>query len=624
MAGFLDSVTLPGGQALGSVAPATSAPTTSGFLASVKTGGSGVPTPPAPAPSPGLFSTIGSAISNFFSPTPQANTVSGVAANTLRGIGPTLGTMATQYGTDAYNQAIDFGSHPINSIVGAALGAGKTLASAIPNFLNGGDQEGNNETTTQQMVPAPTAPVPLTDNQKAIAGWNSVVSPSTAIPVPSGVNQNSLPITPHTLTPQERSQNIADALNTVSDAAGIVLSPVSAAFGAAQAIPGLKQAADVLNVPATLTGLGGAFAGGAAIDTLRSMGLISQQTADILKVPVQNASSLAAQIFIGGRIYAALGEASKMSGDLANMSKADATYIASKAQEQFDAANKTPEPPAPTTKIPVSGESVTTKVPIANDYRQGADIQVGRTPVTPKSDLPVAASSPADNAPAKAPPGLTYEPIKPEVAPVESPVAAKPAPSEAIAPKAVEPPATVRPEADSEGNRVTKAASDINETLVKQGLQSLTQEQQAKYTTGSYKDSKAQADIMAEQNRDDLNKMATTGKDIPAGVHPQILFNTVRDLALKEKDYGLVQELANSPLATERSEAAGTLGSAGYGQKDNANVVIDKLREAQQTKLGDDKQVAQTKTETKAATERISKTRAKLIDYGKIMDSLTC
>ena len=177
----------------------------------------------------------------------------------------------------------------------------------------------------------------------------------------------------------------------------------------------------------------------------------------------------------------------------------------------------------------------------------------------------------------------------------------------------------------TDGTRVTKAASDINQHLVNEGLSELTPEQQAKYTSGSYKDSKGQADIMADTDRASLNKMATTGKDIPAGVHPQILFNTIRDLAKGEKDYPLLQQLADSPLATERSEAAGTMGSAGYGQEKGANAEIDALQRAKEAKSGGPAGKAKTDAAVKEAKTTITKTAAKMMDFNKIIDAInTC
>ena len=175
-----------------------------------------------------------------------------------------------------------------------------------------------------------------------------------------------------------------------------------------------------------------------------------------------------------------------------------------------------------------------------------------------------------------------------------------------------------------DGTRVTKVANDINQHLVDQGIKELPPEQQARYTSGSYKDSKAQADALAQTNRASLDQMALGKQDFPAGVHPQIGFNVVRDLAKAEKNYPLLQELANSPLATERSESAAKLGSAGYGQERGANAEIDALRKAQESKSGGVKGAKDVTAKAKEAKATITKTAAKMIDYQKILDAVTC
>jgi hypothetical protein len=131
----------------------------------------------------------------------------------------------------------------------------------------------------------------------------------------------------------------------------------------------------------------------------------------------------------------------------------------------------------------------------------------------------------------------------------------------------------------SDGTQVTKAANDINETLVKQGVEKLTPDQQSKFTTGSYKDSVAKTAQMMTDNLPAVKEMAKTGENIPQDVHPQILFNAVEALATKEGDVPLLQDLAKSPLGTQLSESASTMGSHGFN--DNPNSAVENIREVQ-------------------------------------------
>jgi hypothetical protein len=192
----------------------------------------------------------------------------------------------------------------------------------------------------------------------------------------------------------------------------------------------------------------------------------------------------------------------------------------------------------------------------------------------PKSDLPTIQTE------APKTPDLPGYKVVPEPTATVAPKEAAPAATETPVAKPTEAPAaTIDRPVLPDGTRVTKAANDINENLVKQGLSELPKDQMAKYTTGSYKDSATQADILAKTDRNALNQMATTGKNIPEGVHPQILFNAVEALATKEGDTPLLQELAKSPLATQLSEAGGTMGSHGFN--DNPNSAVKAIRALQ-------------------------------------------
>lgn len=226
-------------------------------------------------------------------------------------------------------------------------------------------------------------------------------------------------------------------------------------------------------------------------------------------------------------------------------------------------------------------------------------------------------------------------PVKaPKIAPVKAeiaPSAAKPVATEKVAPAPVEAPpsakiAPIERPTDESGQRASKAANDINEKLVSQGMDRLSPEQMTKYTTGSYKDSEAQAKILKEENPDALHEMAVTGKGIPEGVHPQILFNVAEahaDEVFKQTgDSTLQRELATSPLSKELSEAASTMGSHGFN--DNPNSTVKALQRAAEAKTGGKVGAAKIADEAKKAKTVITKTATKIIDYNKILSALTC
>lgn len=99
-------------------------------------------------------------------------------------------------------------------------------------------------------------------------------------------------------------QNIADTAKLISGFAQSVFSPVSGLFKIAENTPGLKQVADTINLPFTTTGIAGSWTSGKAVDWLP----ISQESKDIIKQPIQELSSLVAQVALGGKIMEKVGD----------------------------------------------------------------------------------------------------------------------------------------------------------------------------------------------------------------------------------------------------------------------------------------------------------------------------
>lgn len=226
--------------------------------------------------------------------------------------------------------------------------------------------------------------------------------------------------------------------------------------------------------------------------------------------------------------------------------------------------------------------------------------------------------------------GMTLEPIKPPVAPKTAPQAipspyTKELAAKNIQPKALEP-VLERPQAQN-GERVTKAAHDVNETLVRQGLEQLPTEEQSKYTTGSYKDSVAHTTKLMTDNLESVKQMARTGENIPEGIHPQILFNAVEALATKEKDVNLLRDLAKSPLGTQLSEAGGTLGSHGFNDNPNSTVKIIRDVNEARSKAIEKKGTNIKKEKAKDANtfkSEVKKSRSSRQSWGEFAKQVAC
>ena len=93
-------------------------------------------------------------------------------------------------------------------------------------------------------------------------------------------------------------QRTADILHSIGADAAVVFSPISAAFAAAEQLPILKEAADILQMPFAITGKIGDFAAEKFISVLP----ISQESKDILAPAFGEVGALAGQILLGGKI----------------------------------------------------------------------------------------------------------------------------------------------------------------------------------------------------------------------------------------------------------------------------------------------------------------------------------
>ena len=108
-------------------------------------------------------------------------------------------------------------------------------------------------------------------------------------------------------TPVQNGNVITDISNLITGFAQSAFSPITGLFKAAGHIPGIKQVADIINIPFAATGLGGSYISGKMVDWAP----ISQESKDIVKPYIQEVGSLAGQILLGGKIMSKLGEMSK-------------------------------------------------------------------------------------------------------------------------------------------------------------------------------------------------------------------------------------------------------------------------------------------------------------------------
>lgn len=173
-----------------------------------------------------------------------------------------------------------------------------------------------------------------------------------------------------------------------------------------------------------------------------------------------------------------------------------------------------------------------------------------------------------------------------------------------------------------------KAASDINTRLAKSGFKQLSTEELAGYTPITKEKSiRKVAETM--EDYDKSIRMALGRENIPNDVERQVLFNAVVNRAVREGDHELLEALARSPIATERSLLAQKLGSAGYNIDKTSTIaniqdVVKTRTENVTKKMGKakvDKELKQVRTELEKKVKKAMPTKE---DWNKFISDIQC
>lgn len=326
---------------------------------------------------------------------------------------------------------------------------------------------------------------------------------------------NLNPLNPAGVINLTNPNTVAGVAKMISGLAESSLSPITGGFHIASQIPGIRQVADAVNLPFTLTGLGGSWASGKAIDWIPSS-IVSDESKKIIKQPLQDLSSLAAQTVLGGKIMDKIGDYTSR-GETITPETATKIVEESKLETQSHHAFQSEG------LIPPKLEINAPQVP---------------QEVTPQKSLFETSNA-------------VQTPL------VESNIQEN---------KSVESPMKIA--------RVSKASSDINTTLVEKGFDAMKPETLATYDPITKTDQIQRVSDLMTRDIQKAQDMAIGRKSVEAGVHPQVLFNAIEADALKNNDVALMQKLAKSPLATQLSEAGQTLGAHGFNDNPNSPVRI--------------------------------------------------
>lgn len=189
-----------------------------------------------------------------------------------------------------------------------------------------------------------------------------------------------------------------------------------------------------------------------------------------------------------------------------------------------------------------------------------------------------------------------------------------------VEPKPIEQVKDVTPEAVTEG-KVTKVASDINKKLTEQGFNELVPEESSRYSPITKAEQIEKSSSLLENDYTKARNIAIGKEKSPNDINPQVIFNAVKNKAIKEKDGQTLKELALSDVGKQRSEAAQTLGASGFnsgelGNLDPVKVIQDVVKTREESPRGKRNTIIEKGYEEKIKTleQKISEQEKRLTD----------
>lgn len=175
------------------------------------------------------------------------------------------------------------------------------------------------------------------------------------------------------------AERAADYLYALGADVGVIFTPITTVFAAASKVPGLKQAADLFNVPFAFTGKIGSSTFGKFVDYLP----VSQENKDILKPAFEEVGTLVGQLTLGAKVMSKVMGGKKI--DKVGL-KEDIASSKKYAEESRKVVEQNhPEVVNPIVESPLAQEAPGTKV-----YRGGSEIidktKIGKEGVSVSTD----------------------------------------------------------------------------------------------------------------------------------------------------------------------------------------------------------------------------------------------
>jgi len=434
----------------------------------------------------------------------------------------------------------------------------------------------------------------------------------------------------------------ADVANLISGTAQALFSPISGAFKVASHIPGAKQAADVINLPFAGLGFAASFASGKAIDWIPDS-VMSPETKNIIKQPIQDTAALAAQVLLGGKIMDKISTVAKKGEPItpevakqavieaqAEIHKIPVKTAAEKYQEYLDRnryepyvpnnmlptieMGATPKDVLPTIQTESGAPSTGSYKYISTEPKYNPFIQT-LTDRFNSETLPVA-DHPANKA-------SVVEPIKAEPSTVAPVKFIESAPKAPISP--------VTETAPIVGDGATKVRSLAQGVEAKAIEKNLTQGfgDLPEYQSVSMKDQAMKAADILNKDFEQAKRIALGHEAAPTGVIPESVFIAVEDRAIKTGDVNTLRDLATkSKLATEATsmgQRIRTLAERDTESPTGAITDIIKAREEAFKKRAKVKSVEIEKNKVSREIQKeIKKAKPTKEDWNSFVRSLEC
>ena len=459
-------------------------------------------------------------------------------------------------------------------------------------------------------------------------------------------------LAPETQGPAQRTANI---LHGIGSAAQVVFSPISAAFSAAEKLPVLKEAADILQIPFAVTGKIGSFAADTFVDVLP----IDQKSKDILKPAFEEIGALAGQIILGGKVMKFIGGGKKVDKKTIDTFKRDAKQEAIVAKDNFAPLVEQPKievkpvvspdlqpftqearkyksaeefvkaqkpvfrgvfPNVEKFETSIAGKfreygfSVSESKDIAQKYAFQLDIN---NPMKLAKEGNVLEGFLMPNAKIKDIGEIGVNEAKSvlKTAKIQNFdgirfIAKETGESEIIIlnPDVVQTKSQLidfykeATKGEVPPTAISGVAKQIEAKAIEKGLVDKGYAELAGYDASTLK---AQSELGAKYNLDEHIKFTRGEKPLPEGMKPGTPFSIVEDYAIKNGDGVLMQELAKSPLASQISEAASEVSLSRIRETDSPVKAIKEITE-----------IRQKKAETKV--KDIAKEKVKIVKEAKI------